>query len=83
MSGAPHGAPVPLEIFFPVLSETVFAHIFPVSNENENERRTGILSADRKRTRTKRMSKFCIINSGDSAMMTSEGLKTNNHEQRG
>ncbi len=23
-----------------VLSETVFAHIFPVSNENENERRT-------------------------------------------
>jgi hypothetical protein len=83
MSGAPHGAPVPLEIFFPVLRETVFAHIFPVSNENENERRTGILSVpDRKRTRTKRMSKFCIINSGDGAMMTSEGLKTNNHEQR-
>ncbi len=26
--------------FFPVLSETVFAYIFSVSNENENERRT-------------------------------------------
>ncbi len=26
--------------FFSVLSETVFAHIYPVMNENENERRT-------------------------------------------
>jgi len=32
-------------IFFSVLSETVFAHIFPVSNENENERRT-LIRAD-------------------------------------
>jgi hypothetical protein len=28
------------EIFFSVLSEMVFAHIFPVSNKNENEWRT-------------------------------------------
>jgi hypothetical protein len=27
-----------LKLFFYVLSETVFAHIFPVSTENENER---------------------------------------------
>ncbi len=26
--------------FFSVLSETVFAYIFPVSNENENKQRT-------------------------------------------
>jgi hypothetical protein len=39
MSGAPYGALVLLEIFS-VLSETVFSHIFPVSNENENERCT-------------------------------------------
>jgi hypothetical protein len=32
------GASVLLEIVFYVLSETVFAHIFPVSTENENER---------------------------------------------
>jgi hypothetical protein len=30
--------------FFLVLSETVFTHIFPVSNQNENERRTLFLS---------------------------------------
>jgi hypothetical protein len=30
-------------IFFSVLSESVFTHIFTVSNENENERRTLIV----------------------------------------
>ncbi len=69
--------------FFPVLIETVFAHIFPVSNEHENDRRTGILSVtDRKGRGLKRMSKFDISNSSDSAIMTSEVLKTDNHEQR-
>ncbi len=55
--------------------------IFPVSNENENERRNPECYRQ-KRTRTERMSKLTISNSGDSAMMTSEGLKTDNHEQR-
>jgi hypothetical protein len=39
MSGAPDGAPVSLEFLFSILIETVFAHIFPVSNENKKERR--------------------------------------------
>ena len=34
------GFAVSLETLISVLSGTVFAHIFPVSNENENERQT-------------------------------------------
>jgi hypothetical protein len=33
------------EIFFLFLSETVFAHSFPVSDENEYERRTLVAGA--------------------------------------